>query len=415
MRNMNRYILFSVAGLAITGCATSLADRTPLDIASESVRHVDSLSGQSQVYGPLVKPIMNKKSYVGAKTQLHTAAVNSGYGFANKDGSYLDIILEYTTATPDMREARQYDRVSFAGGQTAELVSNGDTVLDCRETVREVNHYPHYGYYPYYDPYWDYWGRPYRPHNPHDRHDDGDDDGDKPNGNKKRKPKPVKSGIERVYIPSTNADAQKTRGQSPNVPVSRRVETQPNAYVQSQASKPIVKSNPVSRSKPVKITRPSQTRRARRETTRTRTIDSAFKRTNNTRTRSRTLKHIETPYYPDPYYYGPGINEYEVRYRCRRQETLQIYIPKARLDDAARNGLVLFLRPRAGADETMVLPANYISGFKLAAYDPQGQSLAIERPTPPPTPPNYQTGSREGTTTQKPASSKPIIYGEAQD
>ena len=76
--------------------------------------------------------------------------------------------------------------------------------------------------------------------------------------------------------------------------------------------------------------------------------------------------------------YNPGYTDYVVDYSCQRQETLRVFIPLERLLAAEKNGLLLYLRPRNGIEETVVLPPNYISGFLLAAYSPEGKRLAIE-------------------------------------
>jgi hypothetical protein len=67
---------------------------------------------------------------------------------------------------------------------------------------------------------------------------------------------------------------------------------------------------------------------------------------------------------------------------------------------AERKGLVLYVRPRTGLEETIVLPPNYISGFMMAAYSPEsGRSIQTVPETALKTP-------------DQPSSSTPIIYGD---
>ena len=117
-------------------------------------------------------------------------------------------------------------------------------------------------------------------------------------------------------------------------------------------------------------------------------------------------KHLD--YYPrDPYGYNRGPRDYVVRYICDRQETLRVFIPRERLDDAQANGLVLYVRPRGGLEEVLTLPPNYISGFKLAAWSPEGARLTI------PAQAVLPTHVQPDHANPNPADNKkPIIYGE---
>ncbi|MCF6329549.1 MAG: hypothetical protein L3J02_07110 [Henriciella sp.] len=119
-------------------------------------------------------------------------------------------------------------------------------------------------------------------------------------------------------------------------------------------------------------------------------------------------------YYPRDPYYNQGPTDYVVRRSCSRQENLRIFIPRERLDVAETNGLILYLRPRGGQEEVLSLPPNYISGFKLAAWSPEGSRLTI--PGKPlssvqvaQTPIPYRG---DAASTGKVDPNKPIIYGE---
>lgn len=98
-----------------------------------------------------------------------------------------------------------------------------------------------------------------------------------------------------------------------------------------------------------------------------------------------------------------------VDYTCQRQETVRVFIPRERLLAAEKNGLLLYLRPRNGIEETVVLPPNYISGFLLAAYSPDGQRFAVQKGQP-------QTAIKSPKTEipapiSEPSARTPIIYG----
>ena len=91
-----------------------------------------------------------------------------------------------------------------------------------------------------------------------------------------------------------------------------------------------------------------------------------------------------------------------VNYSCQRQESLRVFIPRERLLAAEKNGLLLYLRPQNGIEETVVLPPNYISGFLLAAYTPAGERMTIEG----------KPDSAVPTASKiEPSAHTPIIYG----
>ena len=106
----------------------------------------------------------------------------------------------------------------------------------------------------------------------------------------------------------------------------------------------------------------------------------------------------------DPYdrRYDPGYTDYEVSYSCQRQESLRVFIPRERLLAAEKNGLLLYVKPRNGIEETIALPPNYISGFLLAAYSADGKRIAPPVPAP---------QSAQPQPNPEPSSRTPIIYG----
>ncbi len=122
-------------------------------------------------------------------------------------------------------------------------------------------------------------------------------------------------------------------------------------------------------------------------------------------------------YYPrDPYYDGYSGVDYVVRRRCDRQEYIRVFVPRERLNASERTGLLLYFRPQAGREEVLIFPPNYISGFKMAAYTPEGRGMTIPgRPFTAQTPsisaaPQSQPVNSYTAPTHDP--STPIIYGE---
>ncbi len=406
-------LLLSLSVLAILpACATSLASRTPIDIASNSVRHTDPLSGVSEILAPRVKVFDTSRSNIGGNAQLRTAgAFTDKNGLVLRGGSYLDILINYTTATPQPEEARQYDTVSWAGGTEALLADFGMSVLDCRQDIREnyIPSYP-YGYsnygYGYSGGYGGY-GRGYRPRG-YGYDDHGRDHGPKheprDKGNPKMKPMPNKPmpnmGKPKPPRPDDEArDRPPRRKGYPRIRPDSRIDpddldqarrqrpTRANTYTPAvrpprparpsaanaptlpkpvaSTPRPVQKAPAISRPRPAPKPRPTPKPRPQNKSKPGRPeIKDIFQREHN--------------YYPgDPYYDG-GIRDISVSYRCVREESLRIFIPKDRLNIAEQRGLVLYLRPQTGREEALFLPPNYITGFKMAAYSPEGAGLAIQ-------------------------------------
>lgn len=389
-------LLVSFSALAfLSGCATSLASRTPVDIASNSVRHTDPLSGVSEILGPRVKVFTDSGSAISGTAMLRTAgAFTDKNGRVFRDGTYLDIEINYTTPTPAPQETRGFDSANWAGGKEALLAEYGASVLDCRQDIRE-NYTPRYNYgYGYTDYRGGYNGG--RRHN-HDRDRDHGDDknngqGSTPN-NPTMPPRTVTPNPTPSPTPALPDRFTPTPGErdlslepyrggrgfrtggikpsparpqaiSPPRPIKAEPRAIPRTPPKAQPPKPVVKFKPGRK---------------------------AVQRTMGT----------ELQYYPgDPYYEG-GYRDVTVRYRCVRQESLRVFVPKQRLDDAEYRGLALYLRPQVGREEAVFLPPNYIAGFKLAAYSPEGPEFTIQGEP-------IDLGKQV-----KPApADKPIIYGQ---
>ncbi len=400
-------LLLSLSVLAVLpACTTSLASRTPIDIASNSVRHTDPLSGVSEILAPRVKIFDTNRSNIGGNAQLRTAgAFTTKNGLILRGGSYLDILLHYTTATPQPEEARQYDTVSWAGGTEALLADFGMTVLDCRQDIREnyIPSYP-YGYSNYGHGYSGGYGRGYRPRG-YGYDDHGKDHGPKHEPGHKGKPKEnptVKPmpGKPKLPRPSDETmDKPQRRKTHPRIRPNSRIDlddldrrqrqrpTRANTYTPAvrpprparpsavsaptlpkpvaSTPRPIQKAPPISKPRPTPKPRPTSKPRP----------------SNKSKPGRPEIKDIFQPernYYPgDPYYDG-GVRDISVSYRCIREESLRVFIPKDRLNIAEQRGLVLYLRPQTGREEALFLPPNYITGFKMAAYSPEGVGLAIQ-------------------------------------
>ncbi|MCF6275097.1 MAG: hypothetical protein L3J05_04970, partial [Robiginitomaculum sp.] len=141
-------VVLLVSTAVLTACATNLANRTPIDIASNSVRRTDALSGISEVLAPQVKAFSSRRASVRGKAQLRTAGpFTDDKGVVYSGGAYLEVLLNYNSATPNPAEARIYDQASWPGGEPALLADFGASVLDCREDVRAI---PQYQYTPIY-------------------------------------------------------------------------------------------------------------------------------------------------------------------------------------------------------------------------------------------------------------------------
>lgn len=459
-------MLLSISTTALLlGCSTSITERSPLDIASDSLRRTDSYSGVSEVLAPQIKAFSSNRTSIKGQVQLRTAGpFTDSNGKVHRDGAYLEIILDYATATPDPDGGLYFDQVNWAGGDIAELADFGATVLDCREDVREIYRVPisytgyghyggHYGQYGrrgyggygygrrgHYGRYYD--GRGRRGDDRHDqtnddrhsddqrgdRHDDnGASDGGHsvviPNGTSRRGVTRRDLTEDRSRVPAERdpdrttprRDDRVATGNS-NLPPSKKQPRRrvPSSTIKSEmsqrtravrsmpASQPRTpKSAPVSRPAPPPPPPPAKRQSSRSKNT-SRSVDRAFKNTNNARTRSRDKVNTQMRYDPRNRY-NPGYTDYQVSYSCQRQESLRVFVPRERLLAAEKNGLLLYIKPRNGIEETIALPPNYISGFLLAAYSPDGERVSVAQEAPKNTKP---------TPTSEPSARTPIIYGE---
>ena len=360
MININTKTLFKLSllstALFLPACATSMANLSPIDIASNSVRRTDTLTGVSEIIGPSVKMRKSKSTGTIARAKLRTAGpFTDAKGVVDRNGTYLEVFLNYLTPTPNPQDARLYNTVNWPGGESALLAEFGQSVLDCRQDYRETfipvpayygGAYDYYGYGYGYDGYGGH----------HDDDDDDDDTGDDPMPDTDDDPQTMPDGdvpIQRrrrrtgPVMPQPDGP-----GTEPTGPMPRRVAPQ---TASPKASKPIVsrrRAGNQSSSKPQPTrSRPSPRKRVENETVR------------------------ELKYYPSQY--NGGYRDVTVRYRCMRQENLRVFIPRKRLDAAEDTGLILYIRPQNWSEEKLVLPPNYVAGFKLAAYSPQGKQLTI--------------------------------------
>ena len=392
----------------LPGCATSLANRTPIDIASNSMRHTDPLSGVSEILAPRVKVFDTSRSNIGGNAQLRTAgAFTTKNGLVLRGGSYLDILINYTTATPRPEDARQYDTVSWAGGKEALLADFGMSVLDCRQDIREnyIPSYP-YGYSNYGYGYSGGYGRGYRPRG-YGYDDHGKDHGPKHEPRHKGKPKekPTMKPMPNMGKPKPPRPDDEARDRPPRrkgyprIPSNSRIDlddldrsrrqrpTRANTYTPAirpprparpsavsapvvpkpvaSTPRPVQKAPPTPKPRPISKPRPTPKPRPQNKSKPGRPeIEDIFQRERN--------------YYPGDPYYDEGYRDISVSYRCVREESLRIFIPIDRLNIAEQRGLVLYLRPQTGREEALFLPSNYITGFNMAAYSPEGAGLAIQ-------------------------------------
>ena len=432
MKNINPKLgwLASVsAAVLLSGCATSLANRTPLDIASNSVRRTDTVTGVSEVITPYVKAFPGRRRDISGIAQLRTAGpFTDDKGAVQRGGAYLDVTLKYATVSPDPAEMRLYNNVSWAGGEVALLAEFGAAVTDCREEIRESytpTSYGHYGNYGYY-------GRGYGHGYGYGHYDDdghgGDHDGDgdvddddddmpttppntgdaTPAVSPPRPPNPRRHGLPLPHPDGPGTEPEfdpDLRRRGPSATMSRPVVSRRRPVPAAVSSKPAPKPTV---SRPKSTSTPKSRPAAKTETRSRPSVNRTFSRTNNSRTSARKPVRREVHYYPRDPYYDTGYRSVTVRHKCDRRENLRVFIPRERLDAAEQNGLLLYLRPRAGREEVLALPTNYIAGFKLAAFSPEGQRLTI--------PGNAVRLSQKPKTTlpskAEPDASAPIIYGE---
>jgi len=456
----NFKLVLLVSAAALTACATNLANRTPIDIASNSVRRTDALSGVSEVIAPRVSVFSGRRSGVRGQAQFRTAGpFTDDAGKVHTGGAYLDISMKYTSATPNPAEARMYDQANWPGGQPALIADYGASVLDCREDVRAIPQYtPIYGAWGFGHIHDDYcshdgygypgWGRGYGHYGHGHVHDDDcghdvDRDGDTvvvrpttdPRPTVPRRPRRPGDVTPHPDGPGTDPDVRPRRPRTgPGDPLPRpraipyttkRAVSRPRPDIVSPksvprprpvsrpVSRPAVQSGPKIVSRPAPVSKPvsrpvSKPISKPKSTYKPKPQVSRPQRTPTPRVTPRTNVRRQMNYYPRDRYYNQGPTDYVVRRSCDRQENLRVFVPRGRLDAAEAQGLVLYVSPRGGQEEMLVLPPNYISGFKLAAWSPEGERLTmpgkVNRPV--------QAVQTATPYQAKPDPNKPIIYGE---
>ena len=429
-------LLLSAA--ALSACATNIANYSPIEIASNSVRRTDALSGVSEVIAPRFKVTSGRRSGVRAQAQLRTAGpFTDDKGHVHEGGAYLDVSLNYSSASPNPAEARLYNNASWPGGQTALVADYGESVLDCREDVRAIRQYtPIYGAWGYghiHDDYCDHDYGGYGYYGYGHVHDDDcghvvDDHGGGDGGTvvvrPTTDPRPVSRPDRprrrpRVTRPGDVAPHPDGPGTEPDIgPYHPRPTTHPRAlpYTSKKAvsrRRPDLGSGATSRpapapkSSPKTVSRPRPAKSSYTPPSRSRPSVSRPSRPAPRRSNA-SSKMRQMNYYPRDRYYDYGPTDYVVRRSCERQENIRIFVPRARIDAAEQRGLLVYLRPRSGQEEVVSLPPNYISGFKLAAWSSEGQQMTL---------PGRAQGalqaSQQATSPKAVVDpNKPIIYGK---
>ena len=424
--NLQLGLLTSVsAAILLSGCATTnLASRTPIDIASNSVRHTDNKSGISAVLAPSVRAFSKRRKDISGKARLLTAnTFTDDKGSLQSGGAYLDVVINYATFSPDPAETRRYDSAAWAGGEAALVAEYGEAVIECREDIREDFIPSGYNYYDsYYGHGSDYgygygnssygYGYGYSggrggSHGGGGSGSDNDDDSDDgvstmpspdtgnttsapPTPNMRRRPRP---GPPRTR-PAPQPDGP---GTEPGINVRPVMGQRPAPQATSARPRPT----------PRRITpKPSSSKPASSSSSRP-TSSRVFSSTSNRRTTPARTTRREMRYYPRQQH--TSRRNISIRYSCIRQENLRVFIPKDRVDAAETGGLLLYLQPKRGRAEALVLPTNYISGFKLAAYSPEGPNLTIQGS---PVAIRKRPAAIATPLAKEPDASVPIIYGE---
>ncbi|HHL42666.1 MAG TPA: hypothetical protein ENJ42_03535, partial [Hellea balneolensis] len=379
-----KHPLFASSLLVLAACATATISQSPIDIASNSVRRVDPVSGKAEILAPDVT-LKTKRRSVKANTRLRTAGdFTDRNGIVQKEGAFLDIAVWYATATPRTEEGRYYDQVVYPGGQLADLVDFGQTILECRDdyTRDYPRYFGNYGYYGYgygygygYDALGYYWGQWFDGYNDwdDDDHDDDDDDDDddghvgRPDTDGHPRPPSRPYPVRPEVRPDPDVDPPLPR--PPRLPharakVGKRVIYEPASAHKSRPTRrpmdrPMVRPRPSAgahaltpASRYVTETRPSVSRPTPRPVSKPRptpqkAIDRVFAKTENPRTSRSDEPRPNLNYYPGAGAYGGYMSEsYRVRHKCRRQENLRVFIPKQRIEAARDTGLVVYLQPR---------------------------------------------------------------------
>jgi len=295
-----------------------------------------------------------------------------------------------------------FKTASWPGGEAALIAGSGESILDCTEEARQIyrapTHYSRYtrggrygGHYTgygdgygygngyglyggtgYYGGYGGYRypggiGGYYGGGNGGTDHDD-DTDSDTDTGTNTDVMTDTSAGTTDVSVDTPRRprrpriDVREPGEAGDTVVRPRRPRTGPKPNVRNRVrpSKPTVsRPKPISRSKPVSRSKSSSRRSA---------ADRVFRNTNNSRTRARSTVTTNMKYDPHNLAGQYASTDYVVNYSCQRQESLRVFVPNERLLSAERNGLLLYVRPNNGIEETVVLPPNYIKGFLMAAY-----------------------------------------------
>lgn len=433
-RSTFRLLFLSGCAAALTACASygpKLEAQSPFDLAADAERRVDTLTGVTEILAPEVRPRLSGD--LDGVMRLRTAGdFTDDSGVIQRGGAYLDLAFGYSTADDDPAGARTYDRVTFAGGETALLAEFGTDILDCRETVEEYTYdnyyYPIYGRGGYHPRrrggHWrrgrhgDGWGgrgtgRRGGGRGP-GRRGTGDDDGTGKKGKRKRK---RGTGVDDTHVPVMRVDPgdpgrkgrrtgrkgkKKTGTTAPRRPVSRPAPrpttgrtSRPVRRTPSPVSRPAPKPapaprrTPVSRPTPKPAPKPAPKRVSKpapRESTKTSRPNRSSRSSKSGRffdrfapdhSASNTMTQlmnqsstVRMGYFPRR---GSSYqqSEYYVSFQCLREERLRVFIPEDRLRAAERDGMVLYIRSLDGREDVLAVPPNYVRGFMIAAYGPQ--------------------------------------------
>jgi hypothetical protein len=498
-----KYILLASA-VTFGGCTTTLEHRTPIDIASNSVRITYPENDVNEILAPPVETFTELRAKVKGMAQLRTAGpFTDAEGAISEGGAYLDVLINYKSASPNPLETRQYSQAYWPGGEAAQLADFGTSVLDCRSDVRNVRRFPlgsgyggyGYGYGNYGYGNYGYGGyghssrrrhnRPARhgsndsindhtDHNLHTNHNqhtndnlhDGSASAERMGGNNI-----VGGSIARPELPNVPGQDHAKKSTSKRAVSRPRPElaarSAPNVASTSNAalghtSAPATNSAHSSSSGRSSLERSHATTRQHRNSrpqsnsthSSTRSLSSGSSRSHNSGSsssrshssgssssrghssgrsssssssssshssgsgHSRSARHLN--YYPTDPFYNPGYIDTVVRRYCERQENLRVFVPRERLEQAKLGGLNLLIRPRGGREEVLDLPPNYISGFMLAAWTPEGQKMTIPvRALPRQITPQAEQEQEAQTQTNapkaktpKPDPTQPIIYGD---
>lgn len=258
----------------------------------------------------------------------------------------MDVSVFYDTPGQSEDQMRSYKTLNWAGGETAVLADFAASLASCEERVTQSPGALHYGRRGFggFGSYGFGSRNHYRPNH-----------------------RPVSSDHSRPTRPHVRPTSPTSR---PNRPTTSRP-TPPVTRPTSPSTRPTT-----SRPRPPRtVSRPNKPNERRdRLESRFQNADLAAKAAPKSAASGSRLRLAPVSPFRRGYnygYYDRGFggygSDYVIKSACGRVEKLRIFVPANRLETAERYGLTLFARSESGDERTIVLPANYVMAYQMAA------------------------------------------------